>query len=186
MLPALLREADSSKQLVEKFDDRLLRDLATLAVLQHACVVFKKGTTKEDRARMQQNLLQQTEEMTRAMRSIDCSNYASSIANAIVSQLSSHTASTLGRLCDGVEDSIENTVKLLPSLGALALEIEQCHHANAPRSFANVLMFFRDSRSDGHEVRRYYSSQYNEMRQVLNAYIVQLSRGGDALSTAVS
>ena len=56
---------------------------------------------------------------------------------------------------------------------AFALAPPQFLLGNAnPRT---ALVFFRDSKFDGHLVRNHYSSQYNEMERVLDAYIMQLS-----------
>ena len=99
----LLHEANSSNDLIEKFGDRLFRDLATLAVLKQACVVLKNATSKEDRDEAKQEILHQTEQITRAIRSIGCGNYTSPIADATVLQLSSHATITLQRLRDDAE-----------------------------------------------------------------------------------
>ena len=135
---------------------------------------------------MLKEMLNQTEDMTKAMRSIRCGNNTSFVADTIVSQLANHTAITLRRSHNETERSVEDTVKLLPSFGSLVLEMTLCQHANASRLLADALRLFRDNESDAHQVRRYYSQQYNEVAHVLNAYIEQLREGGSALSTAVS
>ena len=185
-LPVLFREANASQRLIEKFGNRLFGDLATLTVLHQACVVLKGDTSKQGRDRVQQEMLNRTEQITRAMRSIGCSNYTSPIANAAVLQLSNHTAITLRRLHDEAQGSIEDTLKLLPTFSTLALETAHCQHANASQLLADALTLFGDNESDSHEVRRYYSDEYNQVKYVLSAYIEQLSEGGSALSTAVS
>ena len=93
---------------------------------------------------------------------------------------------TLRRLQNKTEISIEDTLKLLPTFGTLALERTLCQHGNAFQSLVDALTLFGDEESDGQQVRRYYSSQYNEVAHVLNASIAQLSEGGNVLSTAVS
>ena len=171
---------------MEKFGDRFLRDLATLTVLQHACIVFKDDTSRENRDYVQQVVLHQTERITRTMRRIACDNHTSPIANAIVSQLSNHTAIALQHLHNETQRSTEDIRELLPSLGTLALELSHCQHANASRSLADALALFNDNESDYHQMRRYYSQQYNEVAHVLNAYIEQLNEGGSSLPTTIS
>ena len=142
--------------------------------------------SKEDRDRVQQEMLYQTEEATRAMRSVGCGNHLSSIADAIVLQLSNHTAITLRRLHDEAEGSIEDAVKILPLFSVLALEIAHCQHANASRLLADALRLFGDRQSDRYKVREYYSSQYDRVEHVLDAYIEQLNNGGGAFLKEVS
>ena len=102
-LPDLFREANSSEELMEKFAERLFRDLVTLTVLQHACIVFKWDGSKEYRAHMQEKMLNETERITKALKSVYCGNYTSPIADATVLQLSSHATITLRRLRDDAE-----------------------------------------------------------------------------------
>ena len=185
-LPTLFHEANSSGELIEKFGDRLFRDLATLTVLKQACVTLKDNASESDRYSMRSKMLNRTEQIARAMASIDCGEYASPIASATMLQLSNHAAIALRHVHNEEESAIQHAVKLLPSLDALTLETIQCRHADAFRLLADALMLFSDDESDVDEVRRYYSDEYNEVKYVLNAYIEQLSSGGSALPTAVS
>ena len=102
------------------------------------------------------------------------------------SQLSNYTATTLRDLHNETEPSIEEIIKLVPSLGTLALETTQCQHVNASQLLSDALMLFSDNESDSHQVRRHYIDEYNEVKYVLNAYIEQLSEGDNTLLTAVS